>query len=80
MREATDDEEGVAVGVAVAEAATVGLAVAEGSADGSVPWQATRARQPRFRAESNERRDRRGMSLEGVKGLGKEWLAMGSPP
>ncbi|KPK22239.1 MAG: hypothetical protein AMJ76_00290 [Dehalococcoidia bacterium SM23_28_1] len=57
----------------------VGLAVEAGSADGCVPWQAARARQPTMRAERNER-DREGMSLEGGRKLGKEWLAMGSPP
>jgi len=58
----------------------VGLAVGEGWADGSVPWQAARARQPRMRAQRNEKRDRGGVKLAGVKGLAKGWLEMGSPP
>jgi hypothetical protein len=76
MREASGDGEEVVVGVRVA----VGLAVGEGSADESVPWQAARARQPRIRAQRSERRDRLAMNLGGVKGWGKEWLAMASPP
>jgi hypothetical protein len=76
MREAAADEEGLVVGLRVA----AGLAVGEGSADGSVPWQAARARQPRIRAQRSERWDGGGMNLGGVKKLGKEWLAMGSPP
>lgn len=62
------EEEGLTVGV--------GLAVE----DGSVPWQAARARQLRMRAQRNEKRDRGGVNLEGVNRLGKESLAMGSPP
>ncbi|KPJ48469.1 MAG: hypothetical protein AMJ38_05270 [Dehalococcoidia bacterium DG_22] len=75
-REATGDEETVAVGLRVA----VGLAVGEGSVDRSVAWQAARATQARMRAQRNEKRDRGRMNLEGVRGLGEEWLAMGSPP
>jgi hypothetical protein len=56
-----------------------GLLVGQGSADGSVPWQAARARELRIRVERKEKRGREGMNLEGVKRLGKEWLAMGSP-
>jgi hypothetical protein len=75
MREACGDGEEVAVGVRMA----VGLTVGEGSADESVPWQAARTRQPRIRAQRNERRGRGGTNLGGVKGWGKEWLAMASP-
>jgi hypothetical protein len=66
--------------MAVALALAVGLAVEEGWADGSVPWQAARARQPRMRAQRNEKRDMEGVKLARVRGLAKEWLEMGSPP
>jgi hypothetical protein len=61
-------EEGLIVGV--------GLAIE----DGFVSWQAVRARQLRIKAQRNAKRDRGGMNLRGIGGLGKEWLAMGSPP
>jgi hypothetical protein len=70
------DEEEVAVGLRV----VAGLAVGEGAADGSVPWQAVRARQVRVRAQRDEKRNRGAMNLEGDGRLRKEWLAMGSPP
>ena len=69
-------EEEAAVGLRVA----AGLAVGEGSADGWLSWQAARARQPKMRAQRNEKRVRGGMNLEGVESLGKGRLAMGSPP